>query len=74
LIDGGLEVPVRRLRIAILVGLPDIDPLAGHTVVRQQIPIACLKLAGRRQVVHRRRQAVGAVSPRHAAEFPKCVL
>lgn len=74
LIDGRFEMPVRRLRIAVLVGLPDIDPLAGHAVVRQQIPIARLKLSRRRQVVHRRRQAVGAMSPRYAAEFPKCVL
>ena len=55
LIDGGFEVPVRRLRVAVLVRLPDINPLASHAVVCQQIPIASLKLAGRRQVVHRRR-------------------
>jgi hypothetical protein len=35
LIDGGLEVPVRRLSVAVLVRLADVDPLARHAVVRQ---------------------------------------
>ncbi len=33
LIDGGFEVVVRRFGIAILVRLPDVDPLTGQTVV-----------------------------------------
>lgn len=46
LIHGGLEVPMRRLAIAILVRLPNVDPVTGHAVVRQQVAIARLKLTG----------------------------
>lgn len=34
LIDGGLEMTVRRLRITILVRLPRVRPLARHAIVR----------------------------------------
>jgi hypothetical protein len=71
LIDGGLEVPMRRLGVAVLVRLPDIDPLARHAVVGEQVPIPRLKLPRRRQVVHGRSQAVAAVPPGHAAEVPE---
>ena len=74
LIDRRLEVPVRRLRIAVLVRLPGVDSLARHTVVCQQIAIACLKLARRREVVHRRSQGIAAVPSWHAAQFPEGVL
>jgi len=74
LIDRGLEVTVRRLRVAVLVRLPRVDPLARHAVVRQQIAIARLKLARRREVVHRRRQGIAAVPSRYAAQFPERVL
>jgi hypothetical protein len=56
------------------VRLPHIDPLARHTVVRQQITITSLKLACRREVVHGGSQAVAAVPSRHAAEFPQRIL
>jgi hypothetical protein len=74
LIDRGLEVTVRRLRVAVLVRLPRVDPLARHSVMREQIPIPGLELAGRRQVVHGRSQAVAAVPTRCAAQFPQRVL
>jgi hypothetical protein len=51
--------------------LPDVDPLPGHAVVGEQVPIPRLKLPCRRQVVHGRTQAVAAVPPGHAAEFPE---
>lgn len=35
LIDGRLEVPVRRLRVAVLVRLPHVDPLTRHAVMNQ---------------------------------------
>ena len=69
LIDGGFEVAVRRLGIAIFVGLSGIDPLAGQTVVRQQIAVAGLELPRRRVVVHRGGEAVAAMPSRHATEF-----
>jgi hypothetical protein len=74
LIDGGLEVPVRRLRVAVLVCLPRVDPLARHAVVRQQVAIPSLKFPRRREVVDGGGQAVAAVPSRHTAEFPESVL
>jgi hypothetical protein len=74
LIDGRLEVPVRRLRVPVLVGLPDVDPLARQAVVRQQVAVTGPELPRRRQVVHGRTQAVAAVPPGHPAQFPQRVL
>jgi len=74
LIDGGFEVPMRRLGVAVLVRLPGVDPLARHAVVSQQVAVTGLKLARRRQVVDGGSQAVAAVPPRHAAQFPQRVL
>lgn len=74
LIDGGLEVTVRRLRVAVLVRLPRVDPLARHAVMRQQIAIPGLELTPFRMVVHGRGQTVAAVPTRHAAQFPQRVL
>lgn len=74
LIDGGLEVPVRRLRVAVLVRLPHVDPLARQRVVRQQVAVPGLELAGRGQIVHGRAEAVAAVPPRHAAQLPQRIL
>jgi hypothetical protein len=71
LVDGGLEVPVRRLGVAVLMRLADVDPLTRHAVVGEQVPIPRLKLPRRRQVVHGRSQAVAAVPPRHAAQVPE---
>ena len=70
LIDRGFEVPVGRLVVAVLVRRPHVGPLARHPVVIQKPSIPRLKFPLRRQVVDRRRQAVAAVSPRYAAEFP----
>jgi hypothetical protein len=58
LIDGGFEVVVRRFGIAILVRLPDVDPLTGQTVVIQQIAVTSLELPRRREVIHRRAETV----------------
>lgn len=74
LVHRGLEVSVRRLAVAILVRLADVDPLARQAVVVQQPPIAGLKFAFGRQVVDRRAQAVAAMPPRHSPQFPECVL
>jgi len=74
LLDGPLEVPVCRLGVAVLVRLPDVDPLARQAVVRQEVAIAGLELARRRQVVDGGAQAVGAMSPGYAAQLPQRVL
>jgi hypothetical protein len=67
LIDGGLEVPVGRFGVAVLVGLPDVDPLAGQAVVGQQVAVSGLELPRRRQVVHCGTQAVAAMPSWHPA-------
>lgn len=74
LFDGGLEVPVCRLGVAVLVRLPGVDPLARQAVVRQEVAIAGLELARRRQVVDRGAQAIGTMSPGRAAQLPQRVL
>lgn len=74
LIDGSLEVTVRRLDIAVLVGLSGVDPLTNQTVVCQQIAVAGLELPRRRVVVHRCGKAVAAMPPGHAAECVQGVL
>ena len=74
LVHGGLEMPMRRLTVAVLVRLANIDPLAGQAIMFQQAAIAGLKLALGRQIVDRRTQAVAAMSSRHASQFPQGVL
>jgi len=74
LIHRSLEVPVRRLAVAVLMWLADIDPLARQSVVVQQPSITGLEFTFGRQVVDRRAQAVAAMSPRHSPEFPQGVL
>lgn len=74
LIHGGLEVPVRRLAIAVLVGLADVDPLARQSVVFQQTQVTRLKFTFGREVVDRRAEAVAAMPPWHSPELPKRVL
>jgi hypothetical protein len=74
LVDRGLEVPVRRLRIAVLVRLPHVDPLTRQTVMRQQVAIPRLKLPLLGVIVDGGAQAVAAVPSRHAAQFPQRIL
>jgi hypothetical protein len=74
LVEGRLEVPVRRLVVPVLVRLADVDPLARQAVMLQQAAVARLKLAWRGQVVDRRREAVAAMAPRSAAQLPEGVL
>lgn len=74
LVQRSLEVPVRRLRVAILVRLADVDPLAREAVMFQEPPIARLELAFGREVVDRRAQAVAAMPSRYSTEFPQRVL
>ena len=74
LVDGGLEVVVRRFGVAVLVRLTGVDPLPRQAVVIQEIAVAGAEFPRRRQVVHRRAEAVAAVLPGHAPEFPQGVL
>jgi hypothetical protein len=74
LIDRGLEVPVRRLRIAVLVRLTHVDPLTRQTVMRQQVAIPRLEFPLLGVIVDGGGQAVAAVPTRHAAQFPQRIL
>lgn len=74
LFGSALEVAVRRLGIAVLVRLAHIDPLTRQAVVSQQVAIARLELARRRQVIDRGAQAVTAMPLGRAAQVPQRVL
>lgn len=74
LIEPVLEVPVRRLDVAVLLRLADVDPMPVDAVVRQQIPVGDRELPPVRQVVDGRRQAVATNSTRHAAGQVQGVL
>ncbi len=74
LVHGGLEVPVRRLAVAILVRLADVDPLARQAVVIQESSITGLKLAFGRQVIDRRAQTVASMPLRRSPKFPERIL
>ncbi len=74
LVHRGLEVPMRRLAVAVLMRLADVDPLARQAIMLQEPLVAGLKFAFGRQVVDRRAQAVAAVPPGHSSQFPERVL
>ena len=74
LVHSRLKVPVRRLTVAVLVRLADVDPLARQAVVFQEPPIAGLKLPLGRQVVDRRREAVATMPARRSPQLPQRVL
>lgn len=74
LIDGGLEVAVGRLVVAVLVRSSHVDPLTDQAVVIEQLPVARVELTLGREVVDGRRQTVRAVALGRATEFPQGVL
>jgi hypothetical protein len=70
-----LELVVALLRIAVLVGLASIDGLPTQSVMAQQRLIALLEhFRLRLPRLHRRRQPVGAMHCRHAAQLPQRIL
>ena len=69
-----LEMPMRRLHIAVLMRLTGVDLLPHQAVVAQQGLIACREVPIIRQILHRTAQAVAAVAQRHTAQFPQGVL
>lgn len=71
LINGRLEMTVRRFHVAVLVSLTDVDPLRPHPVVVHQLAVAALKFAVLRKVVDRRGQAVTAMPARYATQLPE---
>ena len=75
LVHSPLELVVALLRVAVLVALACLDGLALQTVVTQQRLIALLeRLRPFASRLHGRRQPIGAMHVRHAAQFPQRVL
>jgi hypothetical protein len=74
LVDGVLEVAVRRFGIAVLVCLARPYLLPCQSVIRQQVEVTLRELLPLRQVVDRAAHAVAAVPRRHALEFPQRLL
>ena len=63
------------LHVAVLVALARLDGLALQAVVPQQRLVTLLeRLRPFDARLHRRRQPIGAVQLRHAAQFPQGVL
>jgi len=60
LVQRILEVAVRRLHVAVLVRLADVDAMAFHTVVREQVAVSGGELLVAGKIVDRRRQTVTA--------------
>src|SRR5262249_16541370 len=74
LLDGALEAVMALLGVAVLVGLPDLDGLAGHAVVGQQRPVTLREQLGVSRLMDRQTHAVGAVLQRYAAQLPQGIL
>ncbi len=75
LLQPPLQLAMALLTIAVLMSLPSVDRLSSQTIVPQQrlIPLLehlRLRLAG----LHGRRQPIGPMHLRHAAQFPQGVL
>ncbi len=68
------EMPMRRLDIAVLVGLPRLNLLPHQSVMRQQRLITPAELTPLRQIVDRRAQAIAAMPLGHAAQFRQRIL
>lgn len=74
LVQGTLETVMTLFDVAVFVAVARMDGLAPQTVVLQKTPITLrkrLSLSPRRDG---RRQAIGAMTKRHAAQFPQRVL
>jgi hypothetical protein len=67
-------MPVRRLGVAIFVGLPRLDLLAHQAVMFQQALVTFREVASLRQIVHRAAHPVAAMPLGHATQFPQRVL
>jgi hypothetical protein len=74
LLQGALELVVTLLAVAVLVSLAGIDGLPAQAVVAEQRLVASLEDLGVGPRLDRRRQPVGAMNQRHAAQLPQGVL
>ena len=70
LADGAFQSVMTLLDVAVLVGFAGLDFLAFHPVMPHQRLVAVSELLLLAHVVHRRREPIGLVSQRRAAQFP----
>ena len=68
------EVPMRGLRIAVLVRLSRLNLLPRQSVMSQQRLVPPAEVAPLRQVVHGAAHAVATMPLRYTTQFPQCVL
>jgi hypothetical protein len=74
LLDGLLEVPVRRLDVAILVAAGRVGGLPLQAIVSQQRPIAGRELVRLTVVMHGQRHTVGTMPLRCGTKVPERIL
>jgi hypothetical protein len=74
LVDGILEVTMRRLDVTVLMRLADVDAMATYSVVGQQVVILRGELLVTREVVDRGGQTITAHATRNSAGEMQCVL
>lgn len=74
LLHGVFEMPMRRLGVAVFVGLPRLDLLAHQGIVPQQPLITLGEVASLRQIIHGAAEAIAAVPLGHAAQFRERIL
>jgi hypothetical protein len=67
-------MPMRRLRVAILMATGRVRRLTLQAIVRQQGPVLGRELVGMAVVMYRQRHPITAVSLRHAAQGPQSIL
>jgi hypothetical protein len=74
LLHRRLEMPMRRLRIAVLMRAGRIGRFRLLTVMRHQRPILVGELLGLTVVMHRQAHAIGAMTLGHGAQGPQRIL
>jgi hypothetical protein len=74
LVEGILEVAVRRLDVTVFMRLADVDAMAPHTVMCQQVAVLAGELLVVGEVVDRGRQAVATNANRHTACMMQGIL
>ena len=74
LVQGRLEAPMALFAIAVLMAAGRVGRLGGHTVVRQQGPVAVGELFGVPVPIDCQAHPVGAVPRRHTPQLPQGIL
>jgi hypothetical protein len=68
------EMPMRRLGVAVFVGLPRLDLLSHQAIMLQQPLVTLREVTPLRQIIHGVAQAIAAVPLGHAAQLRESIL